>query len=134
MTDYVFAPIGYPGATTTGVLGINSSSEIVGDYRADGVTHAFFDTAGSYTSLDYPNARATYASAVNGTGDIVGFYVDAAGKSHGFSDIGNTLTPIDIAGASSTALTASTTRERLLDTIREAITMCMGSQILMELY
>ena len=37
-----------------------------------------------FVTIDYPGASATNASAFNSRGDVVGNYIDAAGKTHGF--------------------------------------------------
>ncbi len=37
-----------------------------------------------FVAIDYPGASATNASGFNSRGDVVGNYVDAAGKTHGF--------------------------------------------------
>jgi hypothetical protein len=38
----------------------------------------------NFVSFDYPGATATNARGINSRGDVVGFYVDSAGKTHGF--------------------------------------------------
>lgn len=58
------------------------------------------------TSIDVPCAgcpgqiaRATSAQGINPGGDIVGFYVDAVGATHGFRLSGGQFTTIDVPGA-----------------------------------
>ncbi len=44
-------------------------------------------------------ARATTAQGINPAGDIVGFYVDAVGRTHGYVLSGGQFTTIDVPGA-----------------------------------
>ena len=37
-----------------------------------------------FVTIDYPGANGTYANGINSRGDVVGAYVDTAGKTHGF--------------------------------------------------
>ncbi len=39
---------------------------------------------GELTTIDYPGAQATAALGINERGDIVGGYIDAAGKPRGY--------------------------------------------------
>jgi probable HAF family extracellular repeat protein len=58
----------------------------------------------AFTTLDFPGAVFTAADDINATGQIVGWYVDASGKTHGFFlDDGN-YTSIDFPGAAFTSL------------------------------
>jgi uncharacterized membrane protein len=94
-------PFDFPFATATWAWDMNPSGEIVGQYTdAAKVTHGFllvlsaFDlgttpvagepTSYRFISIDYPSAKTTYAYGINASGHIVGAYVDAAGKQHGF--------------------------------------------------
>jgi hypothetical protein len=53
---------------------------------SDGVEHAFFDQAGTFTTIDDPNAngQGTAAEDVNNLGAVVGFYVPKPGVELGF--------------------------------------------------
>ena len=80
------APIDYPGAADTNLLGMNEEGLLVGNYNnTDQVLHgcvvALPDT---FLSYDYPGAIATTLNGVNSSGVITGSYTDAAGVSHGF--------------------------------------------------
>ena len=48
-----------------------------------------------FTTIDVPGATLTSASGINGQGDIVGFFVDAAGQQHGFLRSGGQYRTID---------------------------------------
>jgi len=53
----------------------------------------------SYTTVDFPGAAATTLAGINDDGQIVGFYRDTAGKTHGFVRRGEMYTSIDYPGA-----------------------------------
>ena len=78
-----------PGATTTKALGINDKGEVVGAYQvgkgAGATTHGFTWTRqrGFITVNDPDGPGATTISGVNNAGELVGFYVSAAGQTHG---------------------------------------------------
>ena len=57
-----------------------------------------------FSTLDVPGATETYASGINGTGNIVGFYYAGTGK-FGFLDTGGNLTFLT-AGPDTTATSA----------------------------
>jgi probable HAF family extracellular repeat protein len=85
-----------------------------GFYGFTCVSHGFLDSGGSFTTLDDPSAGSgvfifggTYATGINASGQIVGYYNDSSGASHaflysggsnvahGFLDSGGTYTTID---------------------------------------
>jgi probable HAF family extracellular repeat protein len=100
----------YP-ATGTSILplGINNLGQIVGGYCPGSVScqgyplpsfHGFLKTGNKYTTLDYPNASATQANAINDAGQIVGFYTDAATvMNHAFFYQNGVFTQIDVPGS-----------------------------------
>src|SRR5262249_13398586 len=49
----------------------------------------------NYTTIDDPLAGGTEAWGINDLGQIVGFYIDASGRTHGFLDSGGRFTTID---------------------------------------
>ena len=57
---------------------------------------------GTYTQIDVPGAVYTFAYGINGAGDVVGEYADAALNVHGFLLSGGVYTSIDYPGAVST--------------------------------
>jgi hypothetical protein len=97
--SFAFRTIDVPGATSTSLLGISASGEIVGRYTADGITHGFLLSGGSYTTLDVPGATETWA--INASGQIVGNFI-ADGTTHGFLRSGGTYTTLDPPGSTST--------------------------------
>ena len=58
-----------------------------------------------FTPINFPLATSTTAFGINDTGEIAGFYTDAAGNTHGFIFTGGAFSTVDVAGARSTLLT-----------------------------
>src|SRR5579862_5888447 len=89
--------------TFTQALGINGSNTVVGYGNAasfDGfqVTAPF--AAGDFTRENFPGASATQVTGIDGGGDTVGFYIDAAGFNHGFTRMGGVFSTADEPGGS----------------------------------
>src|SRR5262249_595121 len=53
----------------------------------------------TFISFDFPGAVSTTASGVNADDAVVGYYVDSAGKTHGFLLSGGNFTSVDYPGA-----------------------------------
>jgi hypothetical protein len=81
--------LAYPGAGMTQALGLNNRGEVVGAYQVGSggaaATHGFTWTAkGGFKTVDDPDGMGTTTvNGVNDAGVLVGFYVDAAGNTHG---------------------------------------------------
>lgn len=114
-----FTNVNNPNTATTPpvfnqLLGVNDSNVAVGFYTdAGGVTHGYTYTIGASSPFSAPindsNAgtgagQGTTAAAINNAGDIAGFYIDAGGVTHGFTDIGGAFLTVDFAGSTSTQL------------------------------
>ena len=113
-----FTNVNNPNTGTTApvvnqLLGVNNSNVAVGFYTdAAGVTHGYTYDIGAKTfspNINDPNAgtgtgQGTTAAAINNSGQIAGFYVDAAGNMNGFFDNAGMFTTIDAPGAMDTAL------------------------------
>jgi uncharacterized membrane protein len=98
MSGSAFAKLSFPGATQTGPLGINKSSDIVGIYMLpDNSIHGFLLAGKTYTSLDYPGAAYSYSLAINNSGQIVGYWDD--GALHGYVYSSGVFTSIDPPGS-----------------------------------
>ena len=85
-----FIDLAAPGASATMALGVNDRDEVVGTYTVGGgtgaVMHGFTWTAkGGFATIDDPHGvGTTTVNGLNNAGDLVGFYVDAAGNTDGF--------------------------------------------------
>ena len=57
----------------------------MGLYRDADSFHGFLlDVDGTYTTLDVPGSTDTFASGINASGQIVGYYAVSVNRSHGF--------------------------------------------------
>src|SRR5215470_8135255 len=75
---------------------INSTGQIVGDYRNNSGTHGFLYSGGNYAPLDDPSATTlTVAYGINDAGQVVGQLFTNSGT-HGFLLSGGTYTPSTI--------------------------------------
>ena len=85
-----FINLSVPGASSTMALGVNDHDEVVGTYTvgtgSSAVMHGFTWKPGhGFTTVDDPHGIGTTTiNGVNNAGDLVGFYVDAAGNTDGF--------------------------------------------------
>jgi uncharacterized membrane protein len=102
-SDGAFAPFDFPFSSATAVWDMSPSGEVLGtSMDATKSVHSFVLRLGdsistfganpqlglsgsfNFISIDYPGATGTFARGINRRGDVVGYYVDAAGKTHGF--------------------------------------------------
>ena len=58
-----------------------------------------------FTPINFPLATSTTAFGINDTGEIAGYYTDAAGNTHGFVYAGAAFNTVDVAGSRGTQLT-----------------------------
>jgi uncharacterized membrane protein len=97
--DGNFSNLQYPASRDTTPFGINSKGDIVGNWDSDQSTtgHGFVFSSGHMNSFDVPNAmpNGTAANGLNDSGQIVGTYIGADRKFHGFIQEGSTFTTID---------------------------------------
>ena len=64
------------------------------------VRHGFLFNSGLFVLIDAPGATLTDPRGINDSGDIVGLYVDANGRNHGFVRDGfGFFTTVDFPGA-----------------------------------
>ncbi|NVN92516.1 MAG: hypothetical protein HXX11_18230 [Desulfuromonadales bacterium] len=88
------------GSGCTSPMGINDSRQIVGYFRgADNKDHGFVRSADGmqYSTLDYPSATLTRATAINNSGQVTGYYQDSLGM-HGFIATPIPIQPVMIVG------------------------------------
>jgi YD repeat-containing protein len=84
-----FIDLAVPGASSTMALGVNNSDEVVGVYTPSDNSQALdgfiWTPQHGFTTLDDPHGIGTTTiNGVNDLGQVVGFYVDAAGNTDGF--------------------------------------------------
>ncbi len=70
-----FTTIDVPGAGYTGIFGINSTGDMVGNYGQDtnGDSHGFMYSGGTFTYFDYPGQNVTVPTGINDSNLIVGY-------------------------------------------------------------
>jgi hypothetical protein len=100
----------HPGAVETVAAGVNHLRQVVGfslEGAYEGIYRGFRWQRGTFTpvSLPWPDVKHTYPMAINGVGDIVGFYSDTEqseifqfGRAHGFVIRNGEAMRIDVPG------------------------------------
>jgi uncharacterized membrane protein len=83
-----------PHADSAVATGINASDQITGFLTRGKTTESFVVSSGRYTELRVPGSANTQAFGINNRDEIVGSYLDAAGKTHGFSVTTPTMHPV----------------------------------------
>lgn len=78
--------------TLVGVLAVVSLARVAGQ------------AALVFSQIDFPGAVLTNAQGINAGGEIVGFYTDTTGATHGFVMSGGSYRTVDYPGAKSTQL------------------------------
>jgi uncharacterized membrane protein len=95
----------FPGAKAAAVYGVNAAGASSDPLRAPGDQEGVERDGASavqLTSIDFPGAVSTVLQGINPAGDIVGIYVDANRKQHGFLLSHGNFTSIDYPGAAAT--------------------------------
>jgi hypothetical protein len=95
------------GGLDTIPLGINNFGDLAGTaIFSDGTQPAFVSLDGIVTTFAVPDATATFAYQLNSSNQIIGYYIDSNGMTHGYTrDSAGVLTyPIDVPGATETLL------------------------------
>ena len=84
--QYNFMQVDVSRAISTGLFGINSRGQTVGEYvDGSGTSHGFLrNINGSIVTIDYPGAIFTAANGINSQGDVVGRWDDSSGINHTF--------------------------------------------------
>jgi hypothetical protein len=106
-TRYAYQLLASPhDPTFTQLLGINDHQLIVGydgsGQTVDGVLHPnkgfTLSLPSTFTSENISMSAQTQVIGVNNRGDTDGFYVDQAGATHGFLNVGGNSTTVDLPG------------------------------------
>src|SRR5690349_8241131 len=71
--NLTFTSIDVPGAQFTGIWGINSNGDMVGNYgqNIEAESHGFLYSNGTFTYFDYPGQPKTVPYGINDSGLIV---------------------------------------------------------------
>ena len=119
-----FLSFDYPDSQNSGARGINNLGQVAGFYRVRGnpARHGFLATRVTseegdqnnqclttshfpgkpgvgFASFDFPGSNDTEGTAITPSGEIVGRYVSADGRQHGFILRGGQFTPVDVPSA-----------------------------------
>jgi hypothetical protein len=96
--SFHFRTIIFPGDTFTQTLGINDFDKIAG-YHGAVINKGFvFEFPSDFDLENFPNSAQTQVIGINNRGYTDGFYIDAAGTTHGFLDIKGNFTTVDFPG------------------------------------
>jgi hypothetical protein len=103
-TEYNFTSVNYPDDTFTQLLAINSKNIIAG-YHGAATTAAnpnkgftYNPSTKVFTNENYPKSMMTQVTGINNSPKTVGFYVDSAGRTHGFQSLGGVFMTVDFPG------------------------------------
>jgi hypothetical protein len=101
-----FTTVDFPGTTFNQLLGLNNFDQAAG-YFADAANidhpYIFDNNGGVFLVITIPVATGgPQATGINDRGSISGFYIDSAGKNHGFLLAKGTFTTLDFPGATLT--------------------------------
>jgi uncharacterized membrane protein len=98
-TTYNFETINFPGDTFTQLLGINNPGLIAGYHGSGAPGHPnqgfTLLLPDHFTSENFPGSVQTQVIGINNIGNTDGFYIDAAGVTHGFTDIHGVFATVD---------------------------------------
>jgi probable HAF family extracellular repeat protein len=98
----IYTTLDAPGATTTNALGVNGLGTVVGSFFNGTTNLGFVESGGHYTVVNDPfGVEGTVATGIDNHGDIVGYYTDGGGVTHGFVDLNGTYYNVDDPNAGS---------------------------------
>jgi hypothetical protein len=99
-TTYNFSDVNYTGDTFTQLLSINDVDVVAGYHGASinqGFTYDF--KTNTFTNENFPASVQTQVIGINDPpAKTVGFYIDKANKTHGFTHAGTTFLTVDYPG------------------------------------
>jgi hypothetical protein len=96
---YAVQTVQYPtDPTFTQLLGINNAGTIAGFHGAMTSQGFTLTLPNTFTSQNFPGSVMSMVTAINSAGSTAGIYQDAAGTTHGYTDIGGTFTTVDQPG------------------------------------
>jgi uncharacterized membrane protein len=102
MAAYDYKTYDYPGATATGLVGINDLGVMIGIFQDAVGVHSFVLEHGRAALIDpdgvVGQSSSGQAYSINALGVIVGSYQDAAGVVHGFVLKDGVVSPVEYPG------------------------------------
>ena len=98
-TSYTFHEVNYPGDTFTQLLGINNGGLIAGYHNFNTNSGFTLRLPNSFTTENYPGSVMTQVIGIDNNAATVGFYVDTAGITHGFTKRGAAYATVDYPGS-----------------------------------
>jgi hypothetical protein len=84
ISNSTFTNLNPPSAMSAAATGIDGKGDTTGWESTSGGVIGWFLKAGTYYSLSYSGAKATYPLSLNWSDQVVGYYLDSTGISHGF--------------------------------------------------
>ena len=103
----MFREFDVPGALDTIPLGINNAGDFAGSVILSDLSQpAFLSLSENIIMFSVPDATATLAYSLNSSQQALGYYIDAAGATHGYlrASDGTLTFPIDPADSTGTVL------------------------------
>ena len=99
-TTYTFTDVTYPKDTFVQLLGVNNKGTIAGYHGATTNKGFTFVLPSSFTAENYPGSAQTQVLAINNltSPGTSGFYIDAAGTTHGFEHCAGVWIKVDFPG------------------------------------
>ena len=82
----------------TQLLGINNAGTIAGFHGATTAQGFTLTLPNTFTDQNFPGSAQTMVTGINGAGSTVGIYMDQAGTTHGYTDIGGVFKTVDQPG------------------------------------
>lgn len=95
---YSVQEVNFPGDNFTQLLGINNAGTIAGFHGAAVAQGFTLTLPNNFVSQNFPGSAQSMAIAINNAGSTAGIYMDNAGFTHGYTDIGGTFLTVDLPG------------------------------------
>jgi hypothetical protein len=83
------------GTNFINLLGINDSGTIGGFDNAATAQGFTLTLPNNFTAQNFPGSTSSMVTAINNNGDTAGIYTDAAGNTHGYTDIHGVFSTVD---------------------------------------
>jgi len=113
-------------ASSVVATGVNDRGEVVGFYVTGKNTKAFTWSGRSFRTVSLGNGTNTQALGVNNAGSVVGSFVDAAGKMHGFLWSAGQAHAVDVPGSAGTVVNGLNNRGQIVGFSMNAAKQTLG--------